>query len=131
MCGSGQLDPAAGVDAEVPGAVLPGHVSGVRMVAGWMSHLLDRLGFHDRTAPGTGRGALNFIQINRGLYNVADLVILAATPLCLLAVRHLRRSLGRSATTRQAEHPDVQPIPMTAVAVALCLVMIVAAGPAT
>jgi hypothetical protein len=61
-------------------------VSGALMMAGWGSDLLDRLGMHYLTAPGAPRGAVDFVHIGSVYYNVADFVIVGATPLFLLAV---------------------------------------------
>jgi lipoprotein signal peptidase len=56
------------------------------MLGGWGSNLLDRLGMHYWTAPGSVRGVVDFIRITGASYNVADLFIIGATPLFLLAV---------------------------------------------
>ena len=60
----------------VPGALLTG---------GWGSNLLDRLGMHYWTAPGSVRGAVDFIHLGGYFYNVADFFIIGCTPLFLLA----------------------------------------------
>jgi lipoprotein signal peptidase len=60
----------------VPGALLTG---------GWGSNLLDRLGIHYWTAPGSVRGVVDFIHIGGHYYNVADFFIIGCTPLFLLA----------------------------------------------
>jgi lipoprotein signal peptidase len=65
-----------------PGAV---HVAGALMIGGWGSNLLDRLGLHYWTAPGSVRGAVDFIHIGKHYYNVADFFIIGCTPLFLLA----------------------------------------------
>ena len=83
-----------------PAAVV---VSSALMLGGWCSNLLDRLGIHYWTAPGSVRGVVDFIRINGALYNVADLFILAATPLFLLTVGFLGRgAAGGPATVRAA-----------------------------
>ena len=69
-----------------PAAVL---VFGALMLGGWGSNLLDRLGMHYWTAPGSVRGVVDFIRIAGASYNVADLFIIGATPLFLLAVGFL------------------------------------------
>src|SRR5437762_1232912 len=61
-------------------------VPGIVATAGWASNLLDRLGLHALTAPGSVRGAVDFIPLGDYSYNVADLFIIAATPLFLLAI---------------------------------------------
>ena len=61
-------------------------VSGTLAVAGWGSNLLDRLGMHHLSAPGSARGAVDFIQIGADVYNLADFVIVAGTLLFLTAL---------------------------------------------
>jgi lipoprotein signal peptidase len=61
-------------------------VPGALMTGGWGSNLLDRLGVHYWTAPGSVRGAVDFIHIGGNYYNVADFFIIGCTPLFLLAV---------------------------------------------
>ncbi len=78
--------------ASVPGALMAG---------GWSSNLLDRLGIHYWTAPGSVRGVVDFIHVGGHYYNVADIFIIGCTPLVLLAagyqgVRAARRPAGRS-----------------------------------
>ena len=93
-----------------PVAVL---VTGALMIGGWSSNLLDRLVMHSWTAPGSVRGAVDFIHVDfihlgGSAYNVADLVIIGATPAFLLAMsaQYLRRSQKRLA------RPDLAaPIP--------------------
>jgi lipoprotein signal peptidase len=54
-------------------------------VGGWSSNLLDRIGMHRVTAPGSARGAVDFIHVGRYYVNVADFVIVAGTVVFLLA----------------------------------------------
>jgi lipoprotein signal peptidase len=83
-----------------PAAVL---VLGALMLGGWCSNLLDRLGLHYWTAPGSVRGVVDFILVDGARYNVADLFIIGATPLFLLAVGFLGRGTAeRPATVRAA-----------------------------
>ncbi len=100
----GLLSVAASVLARwrSPAAV---HVPGAVMIGGWGSNLLDRLGLHYWTAPGSVRGAVDFIHIGKHFYNVADFFIIASTPVFLLAagyhaVRIARR--GRVPQTARA-----------------------------
>jgi lipoprotein signal peptidase len=65
-----------------PAVVVPGTL----MIAGWGSNLLDRLGMHYLTAPGSYRGVVDFICIDAAHYNVADLFIIGATPLFVLGM---------------------------------------------
>ncbi len=74
-------------------------VPGALMTGGWGSNLLDRLGIHYWTAPGSVRGVVDFIHIGGHYYNVADLFIIGCTPLFLLAagyqgVRAARRPVA-------------------------------------
>jgi lipoprotein signal peptidase len=59
-------------------------VPGALMTAGWVSNLLDRLGFHYWTAPGSIRGVVDFIHFGGHYYNLADMLIISCTPLFLL-----------------------------------------------
>jgi lipoprotein signal peptidase len=70
------------------------------MIGGWSSNLLDRLGMHYMTAPGSGRGAVDFIPLGLHHYNVADFFIVLGTPLFILAVsaRYLERRAGDRST---------------------------------
>jgi lipoprotein signal peptidase len=70
------------------------------MLGGWCSNLLDRLGMHYWTAPGSVRGAVDFIRVGQSYYNIADFFIIGATPLFLLALGYLRwPAAHRSAST--------------------------------
>ena len=60
-------------------------VSGALMIAGWGSNVADRLGLHYWTAPGSVRGAVDFLHIGSYYYNFADFFIIVGTPLFLLA----------------------------------------------
>ncbi|GAB3015058.1 hypothetical protein GCM10011376_06710 [Nocardioides flavus (ex Wang et al. 2016)] len=57
-------------------------------IAGWTSNLLDRLGLHWLTAPGSRRGTVDWLQG----YNLADLTIWAG---CALALAWLAREVLR------------------------------------
>jgi lipoprotein signal peptidase len=69
-----------------PVAVL---VPGALVIGGWSSNLLDRLGMHYWTAPGSVRGAVDFIHLGSHYYNVADFFIIGATPLFFLGISYL------------------------------------------
>ncbi|MGH3295681.1 MAG: signal peptidase II, partial [Trebonia sp.] len=60
-------------------------VPGALMIGGWGSNLLDRLGVHYWTAPGSVRGVVDFIHLGTHYYNIADFFIIGCTPLFLLA----------------------------------------------
>jgi lipoprotein signal peptidase len=105
-------------------------VCGSLMVGGWASNLLDRLGMHYWTAPGSIRGAVDFISIGGRSWNLADFCIIGATPLFLLA--------GAQRAKRPANQPGASPARrgsprgrVLAVAVAgAALIMTVALGAA-
>lgn len=67
----------------IPAAVA---VSGALMTGGWGSNLLDRLGLHYWTAPGSVRGAVDFIHVGSYIYNIADIFIVVGTPLFVACV---------------------------------------------
>jgi hypothetical protein len=81
-------------------------VTGTLMTAGWGSNLLDRLGAHYWTAPGSVRGAVDFIHIGGQYFNLADFFIIGCTPLFLLTVGYqgvraaLRPTAARKLPTR-------------------------------
>ena len=85
----------------VPAAV---SVPGALMAGGWGSNLLDRLGAHFWTAPGSVRGVVDFIHFGAHYYNLADFFIISCTPLFLLAAAYhgvraaLRRGHGQECT---------------------------------
>lgn len=77
-----------------PAAVL---VSAALLIGGWGSNQLDRLGMHSWTAPGSARGAIDFIAVSHYRYNLADVFIVGATLLLLASTGYLR---GRGAYDR-------------------------------
>jgi lipoprotein signal peptidase len=74
-------------------------VPGALLIGGWSSNLLDRLGMHYWTAPGSVRGAVDFLHIGHYYYNIADFFVIGGTPLFLLAVSYLGRRGTTPATT--------------------------------
>jgi lipoprotein signal peptidase len=81
-------------------------VPGALMIAGWGSNLLDRLGVHYWTAPGSVRGAVDFIHIGGYYYNLADFFIIGCTPLFLLAASYEGgRAMRRPVASRKAQPP--------------------------
>jgi lipoprotein signal peptidase len=76
-------------------------VTGALMIGGWGSNLLDRLGMHYWTAPGSVRGVVDFIHIGGYYYNIADFFIIGSTPLFVLAAVHQGvRAVRRPAIAR-------------------------------
>ena len=81
-------------------------VPGALMIGGWSSNLLDRLGLHYWSAPGSVRGAVDFIHIGTHFYNVADFFIIGCTPLFLLAAGWQGvRAVKRPAAARRVPRP--------------------------
>jgi lipoprotein signal peptidase len=85
-----------------PAAVL---ISGALMVGGWSSNMLDRLGLHYWSAPGSVRGAVDFIHLGPWYYNVADSFVAAGTPLLLLAVGYSSIWTAKTPAERTAWTP--------------------------
>jgi lipoprotein signal peptidase len=79
------------------------------MIAGWSSNLLDRLGMHAVTAPGSVRGAVDFIPLGPPYWNVADLVIVGATVLSLVAACTRGRRRVHAATVVHPSSPVSRP----------------------
>ena len=65
------------------------------VLAGWLSNLADRLGMHYWTAPGSVRGAVDFLPYAGYSWNLADVAIVAGT--AGLAVALLAAGLRRVA----------------------------------
>jgi lipoprotein signal peptidase len=110
-------------------------VSATLMLAGWASNLLDRLGMHYWTAPGSVRGVVDFIDIGGARYNVADLFIIGGTPLFLLValaagcLRLRARNLRPAAMAAARTHPRAL-VSMPALAGLSVIVLAVAFGAA-
>jgi lipoprotein signal peptidase len=105
-------------------------VPGALMVGGWISNLLDRLGIHHVTAPGSVRGAVDFIPLGWIRYNVADVFIVCGTLLSILAVAVSARPANRSVS---ASRPPQTPRRrrrawLSGVFSAACLVVVVGVG---
>lgn len=107
-------------------------VPGALMTAGWASNLLDRLGTHYWTAPGSVRGVVDFIHLGAHYYNVADFFIIGGTPLFLLAVAHegvraARRPVVASGVQARARGRALARVPMRILALASAGVTLVVA----
>jgi lipoprotein signal peptidase len=70
------------------------------VIGGWGSNLLDRLGMHYWTAPGSIRGAVDFIHLGPYYFNIADFFIIGGTSVFLFSVSAVR--LAGMAATRPA-----------------------------
>jgi lipoprotein signal peptidase len=109
-------------------------IPGALMIGGWSSNLLDRLGMHYWTAPGSVRGAVDFIPLGQNYYyNVADLFIVGGTTMFVLAV--CASYPGKWTTTRPAATESVTsttkhraPARMSALAGAVGLIVVVGIG---
>jgi lipoprotein signal peptidase len=83
-------------------------VPGALMIGGWGSNLLDRLGIHYWTAPGSVRGVVDFIHLGTHYYNVADFFIISCTPLFLLAAGCQGVLAARRPAAAVSEPPPVR-----------------------
>ena len=105
-------------------------VPGALMTGGWVSNTLDRLGLHYWTAPGSVRGAVDFIHLGTNYYNIADFFIIGGTPLFLLgagyeAVRTVRRRAAAGSASPPAHGRTRVRVPALAGA---GLILVVALG---
>jgi lipoprotein signal peptidase len=75
------------------------------MTGGWVSNLLDRLGTHYWTAPGSVRGVVDFIHLGGHYYNLADFFIIGCTSLFLLAAGRQAVRARRPAPAGSAPPP--------------------------
>jgi lipoprotein signal peptidase len=111
-------------------------VPGALLIGGWCSNLLDRLGMHYLTAPGSVRGAVDFIHVGHRAYNVADFFIIVFTlPFVVTtAVSYLgKRSAKRPVTAGAKTHrrPRVRTWAwLTAFAGSVFLITVVGVGAA-
>ena len=88
---------------------------------------------HYWTAPGSVRGAVDFIHIGSHYYNVADLFIGGATPLLLLALGVLwatKRSVSIKGATPVEQDRPRRPARMAAAAGTAGLIVAVSLGAA-
>jgi lipoprotein signal peptidase len=108
-------------------------VPGGVMVGGWISNLLDRLGLHYVTAPGSIRGAVDFIPLGPIRYNLADVFIVCGTLVFILAVTVSTWSTNRSPTASRLPPPRHRRRRtwLSGVASAACLVVVVGFGAVT
>ncbi len=110
-------------------------ISGSMMIGGWSSNLLDRVVLHQFTAPGSSRGAVDFVPMLGHFYNIADYFIICGTPLYVLAVsavclgRWTRASRGTSELATSVTHYRQRaPRPMSAFASAISVIAVAAVG---
>lgn len=82
------------------------------MIGGWGSNLLDRLGLHLLTAPGMGRGAVDFLPLGRLYFNVADVCIAVGTVLFLGVAARSARGAHRTPAPATG-HRSARPSPRT------------------
>ena len=83
-------------------------VPAILMIGGWSSNVLDRVGLHYWTAPGSARGAVDFIHLGGYYYNIADFFIISCTPLFLLAVAcQVARAAGRGVKRASLSAPGI------------------------
>jgi lipoprotein signal peptidase len=72
-------------------------------IGGWLSNLLDRLGMHRLTAPGSVRGAIDFVPIGSYCFNIADFFIAGATAVFLVVHGHRLATTRRPPTTANVD----------------------------
>jgi len=129
-------DPVIGAVADVVGTALvavsvcwllrprsaAARLGGALAAAGWASNILDRLGAHRLTAPGSARGVIDFIAGGGpGRHNVADLWIVVG--LLLLGWALIRRPRDRAPTAARplSVREGVAVLAATAVATVLAV----------
>jgi lipoprotein signal peptidase len=105
-------------------------VMGALTIGGWASNLVDRLGLHYWTAPGSVRGAVDFIPFGDIYFNVADVFIMVGTlPLAVALC-----ATSRSATTISAAPRRCRPRRarewLSGIATVTCVVAAVTVGAA-
>ena len=103
-------------------------IPGALMMGGWISNLLDRLGMHYWTAPGSVRGAVDFIPLGRIYYNVADVFIAVGTLLFLIALGVLALNRSTRSWTQLPHHRFRSRAWLSAAAAAVCLLGLVGFG---
>jgi lipoprotein signal peptidase len=98
-------------------------IGGALVVGGWTSNILDRLGLHNVTAPGSARGVVDFIPDGTpGRSNTADVCIaLGAVLLGYTIVR--RRWIGER---RDRNPPGLVPSVRARIAVMIVLLAVIA-----
>lgn len=106
-------------------------ISTTVFLAGWISNLLDRLGMHYWTAPGSVRGAVDFLRLGGGaVYNGADVVIVVGA-ICLSVslcwYRHEQGEIPGPDTTTPADLRRPNPRRATWVLAGLVAVTVLAA----
>jgi lipoprotein signal peptidase len=103
-------------------------------VAGWSSNALDRLGLHFWTAPGSVRGAVDFIPFHHCIYNVADFFIIGGTGFllavvaCALVARRPHVRLRPGPVLRRPRHGPLARLGIAAAATGLLTAVAVGAA---
>jgi len=103
-------------------------IPGALMTGGWISNLLDRLGMHYWTAPGSVRGAVDFIPLGNIYYNVADVFIASGTLLFLVALGVLAMNRSTRSWTQLPHHRFRSRAWLSAAAATVCLLGLVGFG---
>jgi lipoprotein signal peptidase len=105
-------------------------VMGALTIGGWASNLVDRLGLHYWTAPGSVRGAVDFIPFGDIYFNVADVFILVGTlPLAVALCATSNWATTVSAAPR-TYRPRRARVWLSGIATLTCLVAAVTVGAA-
>jgi hypothetical protein len=129
-------DPAIGAVADIAGSALvaaavcwllrprsaAARLGGALLAAGWASNLLDRLGVHRWTAPGSARGVVDYLQGGGpGRHNVADLWIVLGLLLLGWALIYRLRARVRVTARPPSLREAVAVLAVTATATALAV----------
>ncbi|MDT7797525.1 MAG: signal peptidase [Actinomycetota bacterium] len=105
-------------------------VMGAFTIGGWASNLVDRLGLHYWTAPGSVRGAVDFIQFGNIYFNVADVFIMVGTLPLAVALYATSRSASTVSAARRRYRPRRARGWLSGGAIVTCLVAVVTVGAA-
>jgi lipoprotein signal peptidase len=105
-------------------------VVGAFTIGGWASNLMDRLGLHYWTAPGSVRGAVDFIPLGNICFNVADVFILVGTLPLVVALWATSRSATTVSAAPRAYRPRRARGWPAGIATATCVVAVVTVGAA-
>lgn len=101
-------------------------IGGALLAAGWASNLLDRLGGHNWTAPGSARGVVDFIPSGgSSRCNVADLWIVAGALLLGYAVARRRLTNDAGITPGSTIHSSGRHPARTRIVVLIALLAVI------
>jgi lipoprotein signal peptidase len=105
-------------------------VMGALTIGGWASNLVDRLGLHYWTAPGSVRGAVDFIHLGEVYFNVADVFIMVGTLVLAVALCATSHSPTTVSAAPRRYRPRRAREWLSGIATVTCLVAAVTVGAA-